>query len=127
MCDQPSCAGFGTGKWRVYSRGSDQTAICDERVLSARSPIPEAAQQILEWMTPGVRFSYIVASLTCGTGGGYGTFGRRAFPAVRADWTCKADDRRVPGWQALHSYLLLHTDEQGGTAPGCKCSQTALI
>jgi phage terminase large subunit len=81
-------------------------------------PIPEAAKQILAWQTTGVKFSYTVASPDLwNRRQDTGIAGEELFRRYGLHGLTKADDRRVPGWQALHSYLLPQPDEQGGKTP----------
>ena len=111
---------YGLDMCAVYEVAVDQTKrlYVTKEFYRPDLPIPEAAQQIREWMTPGVHFSYIVASPDLwNRRQDTGLSGEELFRRYGLTGLVKADDRRVPGWQALHSYLLLHPDEQGGKAP----------
>lgn len=114
------CMDYGLDTCAVYEVAVDQSRrlYVYKEFYRADLPIPEAARQILEWTTPEISFSYTVASPDLwNRRQDTGLSGEELFRRYGLSGLTRADDRRVPGWQALHSYLLTQPDERGEQAP----------
>lgn len=76
--------------------------------------LSEAARRILELTPPGERIAYTVASPDLwNRRQDTGLSGMEVLTKHGLTGLVKADDRRVPGWQAMAEFLTPYTDEHG--------------
>lgn len=117
---------YGLDMCAVYEYAIDQSGkvyIVKEFYKKDLS-IPEAAEQILKWVTPDVKFQYMVASpdlwnrrQETGTTG-FELFMKNGIKKLHTPMI-KADDNRVNGWQNMFDYLYPRKSEDGTLQPKC--------
>jgi phage terminase large subunit len=117
---------YGLDCTACYDWAIDQSGTCyvTKELYTADLTLSRAAEEILKWSAPGVEYSYTVASPDLWNRRQSnphkpetGISGMEIMQQAGLRGLIKADNRRVPGWEALHEYLLPRKDERGGMSP----------
>lgn len=121
------CMDYGLDMLAVYDMATDYfgRVYATREIYEPDLPIPQAAERIVEFMQAAtysdgspVHFKYIVGSPDLqNRRQDTGISGIEIFAKHGVKNIIPADDRRIPGWQALADYIEPMPDEQGGISP----------
>lgn len=121
------CMDYGLDMLAVYDIATDYfgRVYATREIYEPDLPIPLAAESIVEFMAAAtysdgkpVHFKYIVGSPDLqNRRQDTGISGLEIFANHGVKGIIPADDRRIPGWQALSDYIEPMPDEQGGKSP----------
>jgi phage terminase large subunit len=117
---------YGLDCTACYDWAVDQSGTCyiTKELYKPDLTLSLAAKEILEWSNPAVSYAYTVASpdlwnrrQSNPNKPETGISGVEIMQQAGLRGLTKADNRRIPGWEALHEFLLPQPDERDEMSP----------